>query len=1043
MFKDLIEKSDPAYEIKTASGKSSFIKTLHDFHPDLIISDFEVPGFNAIRLLEYLEIKNQAIPVIILSDNEDRNKCLESLDKGAFDFIQKKDIHKLPYLLKKIRTEVLPENSFQKNSKHKFDDSRYEILVNSLNEGIFLISSEKFKIIDVNKSVCDMYGYTREEILDLGFEYFSAVDLGYTQEKAREKAHKALQDEKVTMNWVAKRKDGINFWIQISIKRVIVEGTEYLLAIVKNIDEEVKVRESLEMTTKHYESLAQNTPDIIMRFDRSCRHLYVNNAVKEQLEVDPSFFLGRTHEEMGIFPENMCKFWEESIHKVFESSLPNIVYFTLDTPNGEVNIEWRLFPEFNAEGKVETVLAISRDITERVRQDKIQRVLFEIANAANNTRNLQELFLTIQKSLNVVIDTKNCYVALYDKETDKITLPFHRDEKDSFKEIPAGKTITAYVIKTGKSQLVDATRVEELKKKGEIDPVGTPAVSWLGVPLKIADKIIGVFVVQSYNEEVRYTDDDVQLLEFVSDQIARAIERKLDQDNLNRNEKRQRMIFESSPDGLVVIGLQGEILEFNSKFCDLTNTGTKDIGSMRFFDLIPDPDVIKVQNILNDTLTSGYSRNIEFSMKKSGGEDFYAEASMGLISGDENLEDTFIIVIKNITDRKQYERNLRIAKDKAEESDRLKTAFLSNMSHEIRTPMNAIVGFAELMSSNEGTGEEKQEFITQINQAADSLLRLIDDIIDISQIESGQLVIHKTNFSLSPMLNKMKPLFDNLLKQQGKDHIELTEVMDRKRDDIVLYTDELRLKQIFMNLVSNAIKFTDTGKISYGIKDKSTENITFFVKDTGIGISSSRQKYIFERFRQGHENKKYFYGGTGLGLAISKSLIEQMGGSIKVISSVGKGSEFIFTLPCCSDKKKEKIKFTGTDFPEDINWKDKTILIAEDEDSNFVLIKEILKSTGVNILRAKDGVEAVRMVKIMKDIDLVLMDIQMPGINGYEATREIRKMNIKLPIIAQTAYAMAGEREISQKEGCNDYIAKPLRADELIQIIGKFLDDQT
>ena len=199
------------------------------------------------------------------------------------------------------------------------------------------------------------------------------------------------------------------------------------------------------------------------------------------------------------------------------------------------------------------------DITQRKRHEDIQEVLFEIANSVTTTRNLDELFENIQRSLNRIIDTTNCYVALYNAQTDKISLPFHRDEKDNFKEFPAGKTVTAYVIRTGKSQLVNLDRIYELEKSGEIEPIGAPSVSWLGVPLRNGDKIIGVFVVQSYDEKIQYTEDDVQLLEFVSDQIALAIERKIDQDNIRGNQERLRKIIESSPDGLVVIDVEGRI----------------------------------------------------------------------------------------------------------------------------------------------------------------------------------------------------------------------------------------------------------------------------------------------------------------------------------------------------------------------------------------------------------------------------------------------------------------------------------------------------
>ena len=919
--------------------------------------------------------------------------------------------------------------------------SKYEILFNSINDGIFLYTPNDFKLVDVNHRVSQMYGYSKDEILSSSVEKISAAEEGYTQAKANKLISKAIAGQTINTNWLGKKKDATNFWVNFYLKLIDIGGVDYLMVIVKDINDETIAKQSLEETQAHFESLAQNSPDIIMRFDKEHRHLYVNKAIESQLGLSTDKFLNKTHEEMGIFPEEMCRFWEESIEQVFTSNAKNVVYFSLPSTKGEIHIEWRLFPEFNNTGSVETVLGIARDITERIKNETVQNVLFEIANAANQAPNLDELFVTIQKSLHQIVDTTNCYVALYDEKTDTITLPFHKDQKDKFQEFPAGKTMTGYVIKTKKSQLVDLARIAELEASGEVEPIGALSVSWLGVPLKIAGKIIGVFVVQSYDESILYTHDDVQILEFVSYQIARAIEKKIDSDNLAHNEQRQRKIIESSPDGLVVIDLQGKILEANTKYYEITEQkADKDLGG-NLFDLIVAKDVIKVQNVLNETLTSGYSRNVEFKMKKPKGSEFFAEASLGLITGTDKMEDTFVIIFKNINDRKLYEENLKKAKDKAEESDRLKMAFLSNMSHEIRTPMNAIVGFSELLSSNEERKGDSKEFIKQIKLAADSLMRLIDDILDISKIESGQLIINNSSFKLLPLFDELYPLFRNNLRDSRKTHIELILQTPQDVDEIQIYCDEFRLKQILINLVNNAIKFTDEGKITFGIKSFGTGKIEIFVKDTGIGIGPDKQKLIFERFRQGHENKDQFFGGTGLGLAISKSLAEAMNGTIKVLSKEGKGSEFVLGLPLPEQKSLlAEERFSEQEVA--INWAGKNLLVAEDENSNFVLISELLKKTGINILRAENGFEVLEMIKANMHIDAILMDIQMPELNGYETTLEIRRMKLTIPVIAQTAYAMAGEREVCMSKGCNDYISKPIQPKELITKLGNYLNNR-
>ncbi len=694
--------------------------------------------------------------------------------------------------------------------------------------------------------------------------------------------------------------------------------------------------------------------------------------------------------------------------------------------------------EWKKNGSPLRIVGTNVDITQRKKQEDTKSVLFEIANSVISTRNLYELFESIQKSLHRVVDTKNCYVALYDKKTDTISLPFHQDEKDTFTEFPAGKSLTGYVIKTGKSQLVDAERIAELEKDGTIEPLGSDSSSWLGVPLRIADKIIGVYVIQNYDGSVNYTSEDVSIMEFVSDQIALAIERKIDQDNILFNQERQRRIFESLPDGLVVIDIEGKISDLNTSFCNLVLMDPSKIKEINFFDFIIGIDNNGIRKILEETQKSGYQKNIEFVMKNSVGKDFFAETSFGLIHSGDGRDESFVIIVKNINERKAYESNLKIAKEKAEESDRLKSAFLSNMSHEIRTPMNAIIGFAELLSVKNLTNSEKEEFIQQINFGADTLMRLIDDIIDISKIEAGQLKMNYSNFSMNIIFDEISSMFSKMLKRMEKENIQLIEDHNGLDSSLQLHADEFRLKQILMNLISNAIKFTDVGEVRYGLKKIVNDKLEFYVKDSGIGIEKEKQKIIFDRFRQAHETHSRFYGGTGLGLAISKNLVEMMGGTILVKSEYGKGSEFTVTLPYKDIVEKVKIEETSNEMPSH-DFSGKTILIVEDEESNFQFLNEVLKKTGARLLHAIDGMETIQIFRDDPTIDLILMDIQIPSINGYEVTREIKKINSKIPVIAQTAYAMAGEREKSVDAGCDDYLAKPIKIHELMIVLKKYL----
>jgi PAS domain S-box-containing protein len=384
---------------------------------------------------------------------------------------------------------------------------------------------------------------------------------------------------------------------------------------------------------------------------------------------------------------------------------------------------------------------------------------------------------------------------------------------------------------------------------------------------------------------------------------------------------------------------------------------------------------------------------------------------------------------------------LKAAKEKAEESDRLKSMFLSNMSHDIRTPMNAIVGFSEMLQDPDLTREERNRFLDIIINSGDALLRLINDIIDISKIEAGQLKIIKSDFSLNEMLSDLYLSFSEEMSRNKIADIKLILNKQYPEKDFVLHSDIVRFIQMFSNLLGNALKFTDSGIIEFGYTIPDPKVFRFFVRDTGIGIPPDKTDLIFERFGQIEETQERNKGGTGLGLTISKSLAELLGGAMWVESEVGIGTTFFFTLPLASGMSAHNLPSESTQdwINSTLDWSDKVILVAEDVDSNYFLIQTILSKTRVNLIWAKNGQEAHEMCRNNFDIDLVLMDIQMPIMSGYDATREIKKIRPSLPIIAQTAYAMSGEKEKTMEAGCDDYIPKPLKKRELISKIYRFL----
>ncbi len=416
------------------------------------------------------------------------------------------------------------------------------------------------------------------------------------------------------------------------------------------------------------------------------------------------------------------------------------------------------------------------------------------------------------------------------------------------------------------------------------------------------------------------------------------------------------------------------------------------------------------------------------------------KADTELIHHKENLEQT---VKERTLELEKTNLELQIAKNKAEESDRLKTAFLSNMSHEIRTPMNAIIGFSHLLKDPNMTKENLNNYIDIITERGNQLLNIINDIIDISKIESGKINIHKSACNVNKLFDELYTMFYNTKELVKKSHIELRSVKPDVYEDIIINTDATRLKQILSNLIDNAIKFTQAGFVEMGysiLEMNESKKIQFYVKDSGIGISQENRNLIFNRFRQIDESHTRLFGGTGIGLSISQNLAELLGGDLIVDSKKGEGSTFYLTLPYESVKIVKTPEEISKSDKKNINWENKTILITEDNPSSFLLLKIILGKTNANILHSSNGKEAVELCKTNPDINAVLMDIQLPVMNGYDATRKIKQNRKDLPVIAQTAHALAEDEIKSKKAGCDDYLTKPIQREKLFAVLSKYLD---
>lgn len=393
---------------------------------------------------------------------------------------------------------------------------------------------------------------------------------------------------------------------------------------------------------------------------------------------------------------------------------------------------------------------------------------------------------------------------------------------------------------------------------------------------------------------------------------------------------------------------------------------------------------------------------------------------------------------------KERTRELVQAKEKAEESDKLKSSFLANMSHEIRTPLNAILGFSSLLTENKVKNDKRREqYNAIIKNSCKTLLDLINDILEISKIESGQLELNLKEVLLEEVINNMIGLFDMLIKRKVTNKNKRIELKINVKETILkttIITDKLRLEQVLTNLISNAIKFTDQGFIEIGcIKLQDINMLQFYVKDTGIGMKEEDQNFVFDRFRKIEKNESDMKRGAGLGLTISKQLVNILGGSIYLNSKIGEGSVFYFTIPLMKSDSTYKPDKSIKKRNETPDLSGCRILVAEDDESNYIFIKQLLHNTHAKVIHALNGREVLKIMSDHHQVQLILMDIRMPVIDGIKTLHELKKLNVSIPVIAQTAYSMEDEVIKLKKEGFDDYISKPIQREQLYCILKKYL----
>jgi hypothetical protein len=876
-------------------------------------------------------------------------------------------------------------------------ENHFRGLIEKAPDGIVLINAEgRFSFI--SPSAKKMFGFGSDEPVD-----FHPEDLTHPDDlpMVMEELNKALADKSFipTIQYRFRSKAGNWRWIESTFTNLFDNpDIEAMVINFRDVTDRRKYEEMIHHERIMLRTLIDNLPDPIYILDNEGRKIVANKADVDNIgyKTEAEVF-GKN--DLDLFPGEIGKRGHADNMSVIKSGNP-IISREENFIDKQGVQRWLLtskFPLYDAHGQISGLVGMGYDITERklVQEEIIKSK--EIYKAFFDDDLTGDFISSVDGKL---IDCNPAYIRM---------LGFSSREQALQVDLTS-----LFPVHPGRRYLI-----ELVSEQGRLTEYELELIRVDGKPLYAIANIIGSF-------------DDNGKLESIKGYIIDNTKRKLAEMELIKLSR----AVDQNPASIIITDVNGNIEYVNPKFSQLTGYSYDEV-------IGKNPRILKSgftpeedYTHLWQSILSGKEWQGEFQNRKKNGEIYYESVLVSPINDEKGNIMSFLAVKEDITGKKALMEDLIAAKEKAEESDRLKSSFLANMSHEIRTPMNGILGFMGLLQEPNLTGDERDEYIKIVKISGSRLLSTINDIIDISKIESGQSKISISETDVNKIMQQLFRFFRPEAEEKGLG-FQINELLPENSSKV--QTDGYKLESVLVNLIKNAIKFTRSGSIGFGCHIDGNM-IRFSVSDTGVGIPPHRKGSIFERFVQAETSLSRPFEGSGLGLSISKAYAEMMGGEIKVKSELGKGSEFTFTIRYQPVMKVELPVLEKSHTIKVEIGSDTVILVAEDDDISFFFLKKVLANEKLRLLRAPDGMEAVRLCKEIPEIALVLMDIKMPLLDGYEATRQILVFRPDLPIIALTAYAFPDDNEKAINCGCVDYLSKPLNRDKLFKVLARHLE---
>ncbi len=770
------------------------------------------------------------------------------------------------------------------------------------------------------------------------------------------------------------------------------------VGIFEDITESKEATEALELTRQSYFDIFNSVSEAIYVQDETGIFIDVNIGAEKMYGYSQMELIGQSPITVAAPGLNdLDHIWKMEM-EVFTTGVPAAFDFWAVRKNGEIFPKEVIVNRGRYFGQ-DVLIAMARDITEKKNAERSLR-----QSLARN-----KAFLFAIPDLLFVFSRNGDYIDAFTEDDTKLIAPrqalIGKNLSDLFSPEITGKALEAFSRSLDRNELVEFSY----------------SVNTGGLPEYYETRVVPL----SENNVLTLVRDITQ--------------RVLSEEALRESEQKFRLITENISDGILILGADNRIQyaspsyvrQFGYAAEEEMSRGPEEIYSV----IHPDDRDALFATIFAAIGAKREELTYSYRSRHKEGHYVWREDRAKFSYDDCGLLQNTYVICRDITDRKKMFEDLVRAKERAEESDRLKSAFLANMSHEIRTPMNGILGFSALLKEQNLSGEEQIHHINIIEKSGIRMLNIINDIIDISKIESGQMEITLSETNVNEQTAYIYSFFKPEVEARG---LRLYLQNTLPAAEVTIRTDREKMYAILTNLVKNAIKYTREGSIVFGYREAG-KFLEFFVKDTGIGISPDRHEAIFERFVQADISDRQALQGAGLGLSITKAYVEMLGGSIRLVSEPGRGSTFYFTIPYRFDESSNPAtENVSPGIPENLPARQLKILVAEDDIISYLLITRLLKSVGKEFIHVKTGAETVEACRNHPDIDLVLMDVKMPVMDGYEATRQIRKFNPEVIIFAQTAYSLSDDRDKALKAGCNDYISKPLRKEVLLSMISHY-----